>query len=216
VTVRPGLLTAVVSARPEDSTALADRLGRFGPQPTDVRLDGTRLADAPLAQVRSRIVVSENDPRLFTGSLREELDPLGAHDDATILEALSVASGEDVLEALPAGLDSEVEERGRAFSGGQRQRLSLARALLTDADTLVLVEPTSAVDAHTESRIAGRLAATRAGRTTVVMTASPLLLDRADEVVFLEEGRAVAVGTHHQLMTDHPRYRRTVVRGEED
>jgi ABC-type multidrug transport system fused ATPase/permease subunit len=216
VTVRPGLLTAVVSARPEDSTALADRLGRFGPQPTDARLDGTRLADAALAQVRSRIVVSENDPRLFTGSLRDELDPLGAHDDSTILEALSVASGEDVLEALPAGLDSEVEERGRAFSGGQRQRLSLARALLTDADTLVLVEPTSAVDAHTESRIAGRLAATRAGRTTVVMTASPLLLDRADEVVFLEEGRAVAVGTHHQLMTDHPRYRRTVVRGEED
>ena len=114
--------------------------------------------------------------------LREELDPSGAHDDAALLEALSVASGEDVLEALPAGLDSEVEERGRSFSGGQRQRLALARALLTDAETLVLVEPTSAVDAHTESRIAGRLAQARRGRTTVVMTASPLLLDHADDV----------------------------------
>ncbi|WP_076261626.1 ABC transporter ATP-binding protein [Intrasporangium flavum] len=216
VTIRPGLLTAVVSARPEESAALADRLGRFGPHDTDARLDGTRLADAPVGDVRARIVVSETDPRLFTGSLRDELDPLGTHDDARVLEALGVASGEDVLEALPAGLDSEVEERGRAFSGGQRQRLALARALLTDADTLVLVEPTSAVDAHTEARIAGRLGAAREGRTTVVMTASPLLLDRADEVVFLEGGRAVATGTHQQLMTDHPRYRRTVVRGEED
>ncbi|MCU1537773.1 MAG: multidrug transporter permease [Humibacillus sp.] len=216
VTIEPGVLTAVVSARPEQSAALADRLGRFGPEPTDVRLGGTRLADASLAEVRRRVVVSETDPRLFTGTLREELDPWGAHDDAAILDALAVASGDDVLEALPGGLDNEVEERGRAFSGGQRQRLALTRALLTDADTLVLVEPTSAVDAHTEARIAARLTAARAGRTTVVMSASPLLLDQADRVVFLTDGRVTATGSHARLMADHPDYRRTVVRGEDD
>lgn len=216
VTIEPGRFTVVVSARPELSAALADRLGRFGPDETDVRLDGTRLADAALPEVRRRIVVSESDPRLFTGTLREELDPWGEHDDAEILRALAVASGDDILEALPAGLDNEVEERGRAFSGGQRQRLALTRALLTEAETLVLVEPTSAVDAHTESRIAGRLTAARAGRTTVVMSASPLLLDRADHVVFLRDGRLAAEGTHARLMNTVPDYRRTVVRGEDD
>ena len=85
----------------------------------------------------------------------------------------------------PDGLDSEVAERGRTFSGGQRQRLVLARALLADPEVLVLVEPTRAVDAHTEARIAARLRAHRAGRTTVVTTTSPLMLDAADEVAFL-------------------------------
>lgn len=216
VTIDPGRFTVVVSARPEESAALADRLGRFGVHESDVRLNGTRIADVPIAELRRRIVVSETDPRLFTGTLRDELDPWGDHDDATILAAIGVASAEDVLEALPGGLDNQVEERGRAFSGGQRQRLALTRALLTDADTLVLVEPTSAVDAHTEARIADRITTARAGRTTVVMSASPLILDKADHVVFLEGGRAVASGSHRDLMTNHTAYRHTVVRGEED
>ena len=215
VVVEPGLLTAVVSARPEESAALADRLGRFGPAATGVTLGTTSLLDLPLDTVRRRVVVSETDPRLFTGSLRDELDPWGRYDDATILRALDVARGEDVLEALADGLDSEVQERGRSFSGGQRQRLALTRALLTGAETLVLVEPTSAVDAHTEARIAGRLAAAREGLTTAVMTASPLLLDRADRVLFLQDGVVTASGTHHELMRDHPAYRAVVVRGED-
>jgi len=214
VIIRPGQLTAIVSARPEESVALADRLGRFGRTRTAVQLDGVAIADLPLATVRRRIVVSEIDPRLFTGSLREELDPHGIHDDATILSALSVAGGEDVMEALPSGLDSDVEERGRSFSGGQRQRLALTRALLTNAETLVLVEPTSSVDAHTEARIAVRLAGARAGRTTIVMTASPLLLDQADAVILLTDGRATAQGTHKELMATSTEYKHTVVRGE--
>jgi len=214
VTIASGEMTAIVSARPEESSALADRLGRFGQTPTAVHLGGVALADLPLATVRERIVVSEIDPRLFTGSLREGLDPRGHHQDDTILSALLVASGEDVMAALPAGLDSEVEERGRSFSGGQRQRLALTRALLTNAETLVLVEPTSAVDAHTEARIAARLAIARAGRTTVVMTASPLLLDQADTVILLTDGKASARGTHKELMATSTAYKHTVMRGE--
>ena len=213
-----GRLTALVSARPEESAAIADRLGRFGidrdtASPT---LDGVPVADLPLREVRRRILVSESDPRLFTGALRDELHPWGPVADEAILAALAVASGEDVLEALPDGLDSQVEERGRSFSGGQRQRLALARALLADPDVLVLVEPTSAVDAHTEARIAGRLAEYRLGRTTVVATASPLLLDPADHVAYIESGRVAAEGPHHELMRSCPAYRATVTRGEED
>jgi ABC-type multidrug transport system fused ATPase/permease subunit len=215
VVIEPGLLTAVVSARPEESSALADRLGRFGPDAAGVRLGSTSLLDLPLETVRRRVVVSETDPRLFTGTLRDELDPWGRFDDATILRTLAVASGEDVLEALADGLDSEVEERGRSFSGGQRQRLALTRALLTGAETLVLVEPTSAVDAHTEVRIAGRLAAAREGLTTAVMTASPLLIEHADRVLFLQDGIVTARGTHHELLRTNPAYRAVVIRGED-
>ncbi len=216
VQVAPGLLTAVVTARPEEAVVVADRLGRFGPEPTAARLGGVALAEVPIAQVRERILVGDNDPRLFTGPLRRELDPGERHSDADLLATLAVCSAEDVLDALPDGLDSTVEERGRSFSGGQRQRLGLARALLADADILVLVEPTSAVDAHTEARIAARLAAHRAGRTTVLMTASPLLLDHADHVVFLDGGVVVDEGRHHRLLRSCPAYRSTVTRGEDD
>jgi len=126
--------------------------------------------------------------------------------------ALRTASGEDILDSLPAGVDTVVTERGRSFSGGQRQRLVLARALTVDPEILVLVEPTSAVDAHTEARIAARLREQRAGRTTVVTTSSPLLLDAVDEVAYLADGRIVAVGTHAELLDTVPAYRAVVTR----
>ncbi len=218
--VQPGQFLAVVSGRPDESAALADRLGRFGTDVVGVTLGGIPLTDLAVAELRQRILVSETDPRLFTGTLRDELDPWGNHTDSEILAALTVASGEDVLEALSDGLDSDVEERGRSFSGGQRQRLALTRALLADAAILVLVEPTSAVDAHTETRIAARLAEFRAGHTTVVMSASPLVLDQADRVVLLDEGRVVAEGTHHDLLhrgdAASAAYRAVVVRGEDE
>jgi ABC-type multidrug transport system fused ATPase/permease subunit len=174
------------------------------------------LADLPLKVVRRRIVVSEADPVLFAGTLRSELDPWGRTEaDEQILAAVSVANAEDILDALPGGLDAHVEERGRSFSGGQRQRLVLARSVLSDAEVLVLVEPTSAVDAHTEARIADRLREERAGRTTVVVTTSPLMLDRADRVVLIVEGRAVAEGTHRELLRSRPDYREIVIRGED-
>ncbi|MGH3102310.1 MAG: ATP-binding cassette domain-containing protein, partial [Thermoleophilia bacterium] len=141
--------------------------------------------------------------------------PWGHADDEDILQAISVANAEDILAALPEGLDADVDERGRSFSGGQRQRLVLARALLADPEVLVLVEPTSAVDAHTEVRIARRLRDARAGRTTVIAATSPLVLDQADKVVLVRGGRVVAEGTHRELLADRPDYRDTVTRGED-
>jgi ABC-type multidrug transport system fused ATPase/permease subunit len=212
--VEAGQLTAVVAGVSEEAAAIADRLGRFA-DGDEVRLGGVALRDLPLEVVRRRVLVSEHDPRLFTGRLGDELDPTGAAPPERVLAALDIASAGDVLEALPDGLDSEVAERGRSFSGGQRQRLVLARALVADPEVLVLVEPTSAVDAHTEARIADGLAAARPGRATVVCTTSPLLLDRADKVALVAGGRVVAEGTHRDLLDTEPRYRAVVTRGEE-
>ncbi len=210
--VKPGMLTAVVAERPDESAALADRLGRFAEGP--VLLDGVSLSDLERGFVRRSIVVSDANATLFSGSLRDELDPRGNATDEQIMSAVRSASAEDVLDLLDGGLDAVVEERGRSFSGGQRQRLVLTRALTVNPDVLVLVEPTSAVDAHTESTIAGRLRRHRSGRTTVVTTASPLLLDTADDVALLSGGRVVATGTHRELLGDH-RYRRVVAGGDD-
>jgi ABC-type multidrug transport system fused ATPase/permease subunit len=212
--VRPGELTAVVAGVSDQAAAIADRLGRFA-DGAGVRLGDVALADLPLDVVRRRVLVSEHDPRLFSGRLADELDPTDAAPADRILAAVHTAAAEDVLEALPDGLGSEVAERGRTFSGGQRQRLVLARALVADPEILVLVEPTSAVDAHTEARVADRLAAARHGRATVVCTASPLLLGRADTVALVVDGRVVAEGTHQELLAAEPRYRAVVARGEE-
>ena len=214
--VEPGKLVGLVSAKPDEAVRIADRLGRFRDD-DGVVLGDVLLAELPIESVRRRIVVSEADPILFSGTLRSELDPWGRVDgqDEKIHEAIAVANAEDVIEALPEGLDAYVDERGRSFSGGQRQRLVLARALLSDAEMLVLVEPTSAVDAHTEARIARRLREAREGKTTVVITASPLMLDQTDQVFFVEDGRVAAEGTHRELLRTTPAYRWTVTRGED-
>jgi ABC-type multidrug transport system fused ATPase/permease subunit len=215
VAVEPGLLTCVVSAVPHEAVALADRIGRFVDD-GEARLGDVPLRELSLEDVRRRIVVSETDPMLFSGPLRGQLDPWGrTRGDDELLAAIAVANAEDVLDAMPGGIDGLVEERGRSLSGGQRQRLALSRVLLADPEILVLVEPTSAVDAHTEARIATRLRDARRGRTTLVVTASPLMLDRADRVVFLQDGRVAATGTHRELLASHAGYRATVTREEE-
>jgi ABC-type multidrug transport system fused ATPase/permease subunit len=211
--VEPGLFTCVVSAVPQEGAELIDRLGRFVDD-DGVLLGGVPVADLPVEVVRRRILVSETDPMLFSGPLQGELDPWGFATEAQVLAAIEVANAEDVLDTLPEGLEGLVEERGRSLSGGQRQRLVLARALVADPEILLLVDPTSAVDAHTEARIARRLREARRGKTTLVLTASPLVLDQAERVVFLEDGVVVATGTHRELLQSAPAYRATVTREE--
>ena len=219
VVVAPGGMSAIVSEDPAAAAELARRLGRFEDavlREAEVQWGSEALHLMPLREVRSRIVVSDAEPQLFTGTLREELDPDGRHSDTEIMAAIEVASAQDVFDGLEQGLDAEVTEKGRSFSGGQRQRLALARAVLTEAEVLVLIEPTSAVDAHTEQRIAGALGKSRgsAAHTTLVVTASPLLLGAMDTVAFLKHGKLQAQGTHRHLLDTVPEYRKVVVRGE--
>jgi ABC-type multidrug transport system fused ATPase/permease subunit len=208
-----GELVGLVSDRAEETAALADRLGRY--TEGDVRWGDVPLSALPRDAIRRRILVSDAGSTLFSGLLREQLDIRGRGRDE-VDAALSAASAHDILEAVPGGLDAVVAERGRTFSGGQRQRLVLARALAADPEILVLVEPTSAVDAHTEARIAERLRAHRAGRTTVVTTTSPLLLDRVDRVAFVQDGVVRAFAPHRELMRDVPAYRAVVTREVEE
>lgn len=219
--VPAGAFVALVGADAGDAARLADRLGRLSADDgTSPVLGGVPLSDLAVAQVRRRVLVSDSDPRLFTGRLRRELDPSASRTDSDVHAAVASAAALDVLESLPRGLDDEVTERGRSFSGGQRQRLALVRALLCDAETLVLVEPTSAVDAHTEAAIAANLREARRGRTTLVVTTSPLLLDRVDEVALLVAGEVLAQAPHRNLLHRDDEvgrlYRRTVTRGEDD
>ena len=207
-----GQLCAMVSDLPEEAAHQADRLGRFTADDRDVFLNDLPIANYALDDVRRHVVVSEIEPRLFSGELRYELMPHEAIDDERIYAVLHATSSLDVLDALDDGLSTTVEERGRGFSGGQRQRLSLARAILTDAEVLVLVEPTSAVDTHTEGRIAARLREIRGAHTTLLATTSPLLLERVDLVYLLEAGRVVDHGTHDELAARSARYRQIVLR----
>lgn len=180
VHARAGELT-VVDAAVADAGLLA-RWARVA-TPTAGRsasVGGVDVADLDGTALRARVVLAHHEDLWFSGPLRAELLVHGGVDVAGALEA---AAATEIVEGLPEGLDEHLGERGREVSGGQRQRLALARALLTDAEVLLLEEPTSAVDAHTEASIAAGVAALRRGRTTVVVTRSPLWHGVADAVV---------------------------------
>ncbi|MFB7340521.1 ABC transporter transmembrane domain-containing protein [Streptomyces hydrogenans] len=222
-----GLLTAVVCGDPDAAGRLAERLGGHPAEPGDdhvsVRLGGVPLDELSLDAARTAVLVQDKEPVLLSGTLRELLD-VPASGAVRPEDALAAAQCEDVLDALAqASVDTDgdpmrtrITERGRSLSGGQRQRLALARSLVTDPEVLVLDEPTSAVDSHTESRVAAGVRKLRAGATTVVLASSPLVLDLADRVVLVHEGRAVAHGTHRGLLAEEPRYRAVVTRETED
>ncbi|WP_339127872.1 ABC transporter ATP-binding protein [Streptomyces sp. f51] len=228
-----GRFTAVVCGDPDAAGLLAERLGGHASEPTEERPDGAPktasvvlggvpLDELPLECARTAVLVQDKDPVLLSGSLSELLD-VPASGLVSAEAALSAAQCGDVLEALAQGslgaedaMEARVTERGRSLSGGQRQRLALARSLITDPEVLVLDEPTSAVDSHTEARIADGVRSLRAGRTTVVFTSSPLLLDHADRVVLVHEGEVAAVGLHRELVQSEPRYRAVVTRETEE
>ncbi|MEV8309555.1 ABC transporter ATP-binding protein [Streptomyces flavidovirens] len=229
-----GRFTAVVCGDPDLAGRLAEHLGGHatsdtaagtgtGETPPSALLGGVALDDLPLITARGAVLVQDKDPVLLSGPLAELLD-VPASGNVAAADALAAAQCGDVLAALAqASADStddpmrtRITERGRSLSGGQRQRLALARSLVTDPQVLVLDEPTSAVDSHTEARVAAGVKRLRTGRTTVVFASSPLVLDQADRVVLVHEGEVAAVGRHRELLHTDPRYRAVVTRETDD
>jgi ABC-type multidrug transport system fused ATPase/permease subunit len=204
-----GSFTAVACASSTDAATLSDRLGRY--VESGATIAGIPLSALPLAAVRERVLIVRNDDYLFAGALGAELDPTRQASPERVRETITAASALEIIEALPAGLDSELQAGGRNFSGGERQRLRLVRALVADPDVLVLVEPTSALDALTEAKVAQQMRANRTGRTTVVFTTSPAVLSLADGISYVEKCMVAAYGTHEHLLADK-RYKSLVTR----
>lgn len=175
-----------------------------------VRVGGREAGELSIAAVREHLLVNPYDGEIFAGTLRTNIDPAGT--GRLVAQAVEASMLTDVVALHREGLDHEVRDRGANLSGGQRQRLSLARALAADPDILVLHDPTTAVDAVTEQLIARNLAALRRGRTMIVITSSPALLDAADRVLVLDGGVITAEDTHRNLLATDEGYRLAVAR----
>ncbi|MEU6496818.1 ABC transporter ATP-binding protein [Streptomyces sp. NPDC046984] len=215
--VPAGLLTGIAVTDPACAEALLRCLGReTDPEAGSVELDGVPLTGLDPAALRAVVLVAAHDAALFDGSLSanvtlDDTDGTAAATDRSTKRALVAARADEVAGSLPYGLATGVGEGGRSLSGGQRQRVLLARALRSEPPVLVVHDPTTAVDAVTEARIAEGLREIRRGRTTVVVTNSPALLAVTDRVVLLDGGRVGAEGVHADLLRTDPVYRTAVL-----
>nr|BFE84441.1 hypothetical protein GCM10020093_070420 [Planobispora longispora] len=199
-----------MTADPAVATSLLRVLGRDAdPESGTAELDGVPLTALDPAEIRHAVVVAEHDADLFEGSLLGNVTAAAVPEAAE--PAMAAAAADEVADALPYGADTVLTERGRSLSGGQRQRVALARALAASAPVLVLHDPTTAVDAATEARIAAGIREARDGKTTIMVATSPALLAVTDRVMFLDGGTSVAEGTHAELVHGNETYRATVL-----
>ncbi|MCC3766363.1 ABC transporter ATP-binding protein [Streptomyces sp. UNOC14_S4] len=208
--VRPGETMALVGATGSGKTTLTALVPRL----TDVTagrvtLDGVDVRDLPLHDLRARIGCAFEDAMLSSAGIRENV-ALGVPDAAEhdIREALRIACAEEFTDGLrPHGLDTRIGEQGLSLSGGQRQRLALARAVLGRPALLVLDDPLSALDLHTEAEVEKALRRVLTDATALVVAHRPNTARMADRVAVLADGRITAVGTHRELLATCPHYR---------
>ena len=201
-----------IVAEPEAAHALLECLAREAePSAGAIELDGIALSELDPAGLHRAVLVAPHDADLFEQTLAENVaaaaDSAGAQFDA----ALAAALADEVADTLPQGRNTKLAERGSSLSGGQRQRVALARALAADADVLVLHDPTTAVDAATEARIATGLRELRRWRSTLVLTTSPALLAASDRVIVIADGTVADSGAHGALLRRNAAYRAAVL-----
>jgi ATP-binding cassette subfamily B protein len=206
--IEPGETMAVVGAvgcGKTTLTALVPRL--YDVTGGRILLGGVDIRDLRLDQLRHAVTTAFEDATLFSASVRENLT-LGRSgvDEDDVVEAIEVAQA-DFVYGLPFGLDTRIGEQGLSLSGGQRQRLALARAVLGRPRVLVLDDPLSALDVHTEAQVEAALRRVLTSTTALVVAHRPSTVLLADRVALLEDGRVTAVGTHSELLATVPAYR---------
>ena len=202
LTVPRGTSLALVGPTGAGKTTLACLVARFhDPTTGEVGLDGVPIRQIPLGELRREVGVVTQEPFLFQASVRENLE-LGAPSaaDADIESALKAACAWDFVQALPEGWNSKVGERGVRLSAGERQRLSIARALLKDPPVLILDEATASVDTATEKQIQLALEHLLAGRTSLIIAHRLSTVRKADAIAVVESGRILEMGNHDSLL----------------
>ncbi|MCS0604165.1 ABC transporter ATP-binding protein/permease [Streptomyces sp. LP11] len=208
--IRPGESLALVGATGSGKTTLTALVPRLHEVTSGrITLDGVDITAMPRAELRARVAVAFEEPTLFSASVGDNVlmgAPEGA-DRADLDRALAVAQA-GFAHALPDGTDTRVGEQGLSLSGGQRQRLALARAVVGRPDFLVLDDPLSALDVHTEAAVEAALREVLADTTALIVAHRPSTVLLADRVALLSGGRVAAVGTHQELLRDHPEYAR--------
>ena len=208
--VQPGETVALVGATGCGKTTLTALIPRLADVTGGrILLDGVDVRDLALADLRTAVATAFEDPVLFSASVRENV-ALAVPDasDDEVRRALAVAHAERFVDALPWGLDTRIGEQGLTLSGGQRQRLALARAVIGKPAVLVLDDPLSALDVHTEAEVEAALRTVLRGVTALVVAHRPSTVQLADRVALLAGGRIAAVGTHAELLAQVPEYRR--------
>jgi ATP-binding cassette, subfamily B, bacterial len=206
--VRPGETLAIVGVTGSGKTTLTALVPRlYDVTAGRVTIDGHDVRDLTLESLRRTVSTAFEDATLFSSSVRDNLT-LGSPDasDADVQQALEIAQATFVHE-LPWGLDTRIGEQGLSLSGGQRQRLALARAVVSRPTVLVLDDPLSALDVHTEALVESALRRVLAGTTALLVVHRPSTVALADRVALLEGGTITAIGTHSELMADVPSYR---------
>ncbi|MFE5741998.1 ABC transporter ATP-binding protein [Streptomyces celluloflavus] len=215
--IRPGETMALVGATGSGKTTLTALVPRlYDPTAGRIVLDGRDLTTLTRDEVRTLVAVAFEEPTLFSATAAENV-LMGGDDlqEADLLRALAVAQAEGFVRALPEGADTQVGEQGMSLSGGQRQRLALARAVAGRPRFLILDDPLSALDVHTEALVEAALRQVLATTTALVVAHRPSTVLLADRVALLSDGRITAVGTHHELLRDNPEYA-TLMSGEPD
>ena len=208
--VKPGEMIALVGPSGSGKSTLINlAIGFLRPQSGLISFDGNDLSKYDLRTARKFISVVPQESVLFDGSVRENITyGLGDLSDKTVIDALTAANAIDFVEALPEGVDTIVGERGARISGGQKQRLAIARALIRNPRILVLDEATSALDSESERSIQKALESLMANRTTFVVAHRLSTVQKADTILVLQEGNLVEQGTHLQLSKGGGLYQR--------
>jgi ATP-binding cassette, subfamily B, bacterial len=203
----PGETLALAGATGSGKTTLLQLIVRLADATGGrISLDGTDIRDMPLPVLRSAVACAFEDPTLFSVSVRENV-ALGAPGATkAAVEAALAAAQADFVADLPWGLDTRIGEQGMTLSGGQRQRIALARAILAAPSVLLLDDPLSALDVHTEAKVTAALGQVLASTTALVVAHRPSTVELADRVAVLDGGEIIAVGTHRDLLATCARY----------